>query len=140
MPHEGTTPRYASPVRNFAVDDARRTSHAIAMAKPPPMHQPRIAAITGLPIVSTRSTTRRPSSRNRAASWPARGPPERSAPAENAFVPAPVSTMHRVASRASRSSSAVSTSRMSAGETAFTGGRLSVSVETPAVCTTRSVS
>src|SRR5205809_1039418 len=47
----------------------------MAMANPPPMHQPRMAAMTGLPIVSTRSTTRRPSSRKRTASSAARQPP-----------------------------------------------------------------
>ena len=127
-------------MRNFAVEDASRTSHAIARAKPPPMHQPRMAAITGLPIVSTRSTTERPISRKRTASSAARGPPDRSAPAENALVPEPVSTMQRVASRASSASSAASTSCISAGDTAFTGGRLSVSVETPSACSSRIVS
>src|SRR6266705_2898027 len=96
----------------------------MAMANPPPMHQPRMAAMTGLPIVSTRSTTRRPSSRKRTASSAARGPPARSAPAENALVPEPVSTMQRVASRASSASSAASTSCISAGDTAFAAGVL----------------
>jgi len=48
--------------------------------------------------------------------------------------------MQRVASRASSASSAASTSCISAGDTAFTGGRFSVSVETPPACSRRTVS
>ena len=132
MPQLGTTPMYASPVRKRAVLEARRTSQAMPIANPPPMHQPRMAAITGLGSVSSRSTRRRPSSRKRTAASAPREPlPVRSAPAEKALVPAPVSTMQRVASRASSASSAARASSMSVGETAFTGGRSSVMVDTP---------
>src|SRR4051812_35721911 len=126
-------PRLISGCPSLAVSAAMRIVQAIASSQPPPSAYPLIAAITGLPMCSTRSST----------CWPRIAclrPPAgvcvasslMSAPAMNDFSPAPVRITARTASScfssrtARRSSSSVWV--LSALRTL---GRLTVRTATP---------
>src|SRR3954452_21389282 len=116
------TPQRRSAQPSTAVSVAMRRSHQSASSRPPARHQPEIAARVGFDGVnrlkpigpSGREATE--SSTSGVSSGPASAIAFRSAPAQNASGPSPVSTGTRASSSASnsrkpsRSSSAVSTS------------------------------
>src|SRR5947207_1110490 len=125
-------PRLISGWPMRAVSAAMRSVQAIASSQPPPRQKPLIAAITGLPMFSIRSRTCCPRC---ACSLPCVGLSAASslmsAPAMNAFSPAPVTITTRTdascfrCSTACRSSSVVGVSRA-----LRTAGRLMVRIAT----------
>src|SRR6266446_3499568 len=107
-PPPGTSPSVTSGWPNFAVSTAILSVHAIAVSQPPPSAKPLTAAITGLPRFSMRSRTLWPKRLARAASKAASvASSVMSAPAMNAFSPAPVRIAPRIAASSRTSSNAV---------------------------------
>src|SRR6267143_2348883 len=113
---------------NFAFSLAMRMWHAIASSQPPPSAYPFTAAITGLPHVSRRRSIAWPRS---ARALPSNGPclarSPMSAPATNAFVPAPVRIAPLIASSlAMRSAACASSSTTWSFRALSLSGRLMV--------------
>ena len=126
----GVRPSLTSGWPNFAVSAASRTVQAIASSHPPPSANPLTAAMTGFPSRSIRSNTPCPSS---ACALPASGVSVESslmsAPATNAFSPAPVRMTTRTASSACSARIACPSSASVAALSALsTFGRLTVTV------------
>jgi len=105
-----------------------RMVHAIAVSHPPPRAKPLIAAITGLPRFSTRSSTSCPTRLDLSASIAlACASSPMSAPAMNALSPAPVRMTPRTAASSRASSKAVRKSfQVGVLRALSTFGRLSV--------------
>jgi hypothetical protein len=131
-----------SGVPSRAFSEATRTWQAIASSQPPPRANPLTAAITGLPIASIRASTRCPRS---VCSRPSMGPRAESsamsAPATNAFSPAPVRMTPRTEASAAMAVNTWSSSSITRALIAFSfSGRLTTTTATPSVVSTLSVS
>src|SRR5450830_9478 len=118
---------------SFALVDAIRIVQAIASSQPPPSTKPLMAAMTGLPSVSMRVVIAWPI---RACSRPVTGvsfeSSAMSAPATNAFGPAPVRTTARTCGFFPASETARSRSASTSDESAFNlSGRSIVRIATP---------
>src|SRR6266545_364719 len=132
-------PSLTSGVPSLAFSDAMRTWQAMASSQPPPRAKPLTAAITGLPSRSMRSSTRCP---RRERSLPSTGlcvaSSAMSAPATNAFSPAPVRMTPRVAGSAARAAKAASSSSTVPSFRALSlSGRLMVTKAMPSRISTR---
>src|SRR5512135_3075618 len=129
-PYPGMIPRFTSGWPNRAVSAAISRSHAIATSHPPPSANPLITPMTGWDIDSMKERTRWPR-REKSSASSVVNPfiTEMSAPAINAFSPAPVRRTAPTSGRAESSSMAEPSSRTVAGFRAFRDfGRLKVTV------------
>src|SRR5216684_2453823 len=132
-PYPGRIPSFTSGCPSFAVLLAIRMVQESASSQPPPSANPLIAQIEGFPIVSRRWKTPWPKSEN---SLPLTGVCSASslisAPATNAFSPAPVRISTRTAWSSRASSSACCNSSTVLRFSAFsTFGRLNVMYAIP---------
>ena len=132
-PKPGIRPRLISGWPTLAVSAAMRRWQHIASSSPPPRAKPLTIAITGFDSFSTRRIMRVPRNEK---SRPCTGVrpfiSAMSAPATNAFGPAPVSTTARTAASASASAKAASSaSRVAALSALSLSGRLMRMVRTP---------
>ena len=127
-PYPGMIPSFTSGWPSFAFELARRMVQAMAISHPPPNAKPLMQAITGLPMLSIRSSTDWPRcvySLPETASCFDNSP--MSAPAMNAFSPEPVRIATRIAASFWMSVNAIRTSSMVAMFSALsTLGRLTV--------------
>src|SRR5882724_74459 len=141
-PPPGMMARLISVRPSVAVAAATRMSHASASSRPPPRAKPLTAARIGCgqPSMAWRKSTRRRRSRNCTGTSGATNS-RMSAPAENAFSPAPVTTTTLTSSSTARASKQrVSSRRMASFIALWTSGRFSVSVATCSATSYTSVS
>ena len=132
-------PSFTSGVPSFAFSDAMRTWQAMASSQPPPSAKPFTAAITGLPRRSMRSSTRWPRiDRSLPSTGLCVASSAMSAPATNAFSPAPVRMTPRTAgSAATAAKAAPSSSTVRSLRALSLSGRLMVTKLMPSRVSTR---
>ncbi len=126
-------PNFTSGCPSIAFSDANRTVHAIASSSPPPSAYPLIAATIGFGDCSNRRNNCCPRQENAAASTGVVASiSAMSAPAMNAFSPAPVTIAARIEPSFKTRSSAAAMSSNTARDSAFRfSGRLMVMIATP---------
>ena len=126
-------PSLTSGVPSLAFSEATRTWQARASSQPPPRAKPLIAATTGLPSRSIRSSTRCPRiDRSCPSTGVCVASSPMSAPATKAFSPAPVRITPRTDASAPSAAKTASSSSITRSFRAFSfSGRLTVTMATP---------